>query len=110
MKNECTHNKIFFIFKQRPIQSPNAAIHKIRLQEIIVALHRVYLEPDGTVYNALIQAANSSVPLQLGLDSSSENYSEAIKIIGNTSSNVISKLIEFMVENSFETLVKKLMD
>jgi len=43
-------------FKHRRIQSPNAAIHKIRLQEIIVALHRVYLQPDGAIYNALIQA------------------------------------------------------
>ncbi|CAF1679001.1 unnamed protein product [Adineta ricciae] len=39
----------------RSIQSPSLAIHKIRLQELLVALHRVYLEPDGPVFNKLFR-------------------------------------------------------
>ena len=79
-------------------QSPSVAIHKIRLQEIIVALHRVYLEPDGMIYKTLIYAANNSISLQDGFDSSSDNYLGAIKMIGNTLENLIKNIIEFMVK------------
>ncbi|CAF2525734.1 unnamed protein product [Rotaria sp. Silwood2] len=77
-------------------QSPSALIHKIRLQEIIVALHRVYLEPDSTIHNALIHAINNSISLQNGLNRSSKNCSEAIQIIRNTLQIVISKITELM--------------
>ncbi|CAF1206699.1 unnamed protein product [Rotaria sordida] len=80
----------------RSHQSSNALIHKIRLQEIIVALHRFYLEPNGSIHKALIHAINNSISLENGLNRSSKNYLEAIQIIGNTLQIVISKIIEFM--------------
>ncbi|CAF1118617.1 unnamed protein product [Rotaria sordida] len=80
----------------RSHQSSNALIHKIRLQEIIVALHRFYLEPNGLIHKALIHAINNSISLENGLNRSSKNYLEAIQIIGNTLQIVISKIIEFM--------------
>ncbi|CAF0970934.1 unnamed protein product [Rotaria sp. Silwood1] len=82
--------------KHRPHQSPSALIHKIRLQEIIVALHRVYLEPDGSIHNALIHTINNSISLQNALDRSSKNHSEAIQIIGITLQIIIPKITEFM--------------
>jgi hypothetical protein len=64
---------------------------------MIVALHRVYLEPDGPIFNALIQAISSPISLDNALNKSSKNYSEAIKIIGNALKNIILKTVEFMV-------------
>ncbi|CAF0753356.1 unnamed protein product [Rotaria sp. Silwood1] len=80
----------------RPSQTLSATIHKIRLQEIMVALHRVYLEPDGPIYTALIQAVSSSIELKDALDTSSKYYSEAINVIGQALKNVISKIVDFM--------------
>ncbi len=85
------------MLKNRSKPSSSATIHKIRLQEIIVALHRVYLEPDGPIFNALIQAISSPISLENALNKSSKNYSEAIKTIGNALKNIISKTVEFMV-------------
>lgn len=76
--------------------SPSAAIHKIRLQEIIVALHRVYLEPDGPIYNVLIQTINYPIPLSDGLNSSSKNFAQAIDAIGDALRNVVSRIVDFM--------------
>ncbi len=69
-----------------------------------MALHRVYLEPDGPIYNALIQAISSPISLQNGLNSSSKNYFEAIQIIGNAVKNIILKITEFMVNNFLRDL------
>lgn len=80
--------------------SPSAAIHKIRLQEIIVALHRVYLEPDGPIYNALIQTINQPLSLHEGLNTSSKHYAQVINIIGDALKDVISKVVDFMVISS----------
>ncbi len=63
----------------------------------MVALHRVYLEPDGPIYNALIQTITSSVELKDALNSSSEYYPEAINVIGQALKNVISRIVDFMV-------------
>jgi hypothetical protein len=63
----------------------------------MVALHRVYLEPDGPIYNALIQTITNSVELKDALNSSSEYYSEAINVIGQALKNVISRIVDFMV-------------
>ena len=49
----------------------------------MVALHRVYLEPEGPIYNALIQTTMSSVELKNALNTSSKHYSEAIFVIGD---------------------------
>ncbi len=92
------------LFQHRPIQSPRAAIHKIRLQEILVALHRVYLEPDGPIYNALIQSITHSVSLQHALNRSSKNYLEAIKAIGNALKHIISEITQFMVKHFINSL------
>lgn len=75
----------------------SATIHKIRIQEILVALHRVYLEPDGPIYNALIQTINSTIELKDALKTSSKNYSEAIHVIGEALKTVISRIVDFMV-------------
>ncbi|UJR10133.1 hypothetical protein I4U23_014352 [Adineta vaga] len=80
----------------RSIQSPNQAIQKIRLQELLVALHRVYLEPDGPIFNALIQAITHPISLQHALNSSSKYYTDAIETIGNAMKDIISKIIQFM--------------
>jgi hypothetical protein len=85
------------ILKIRPNQTLSATIHKIRLQEIMVALHRVYLEPDGPIYNALIQTITSSIELKDALNSSSKYYSQAINVIGEALKNIISKIVDFMV-------------
>jgi len=79
-------------------RSASVVIHKIRLQEIIVGLHRVYLEPDGPIYNVLLQTINSPAELKDALKSSSKNYSEAITIIGDAVKNIVSRIVDFMVE------------
>ncbi|CAF2650945.1 unnamed protein product [Rotaria sp. Silwood2] len=91
LKHRATKSRL-----NRPSQTLSATIHKIRLQEIMVALHRVYLEPDGPIYNALIQAVTSSIELKDALDTSSKYYSEAINVIGEALKNVISKIVDFM--------------
>ncbi len=68
---------------------------------MIVALHRVYLEPDGPIFNALIQAISSPISLDNALNKSSKNYSEAIKIIGNAFKNIILKSVDFLVKIVF---------
>ena len=64
----------------------------------MVALHRVYLEPEGPIYNALIQATMSPVELKNALNTSSKHYSEAIFVIGDALKNIISKIVDFMVK------------
>jgi len=78
-------------------RSASVVIHKIRLQEIIVGLHRVYLEPDGPIFNALIRSISQPIPLEHALDPSSQNYHDAAKIIGIAVKNIMSKLLDFMV-------------
>jgi len=63
----------------------------------MVALHRVYLEPDGPIYNALIQTITSTVELKDALNSSSKYYSNAINVIGEALKSVISNIVDFMV-------------
>ncbi|UJR35904.1 hypothetical protein I4U23_028647 [Adineta vaga] len=77
-------------------QSLSATIHKIRLQEIMVALHRVYLEPEGPIYNALIQAIVNPVELKNALNPSSKSYSQAIYVIADALKNIISRIVDFM--------------
>lgn len=84
--------------KNRPSQTLSATIHKIRLQEIMVALHRVYLEPDGPIYNALIQAVSNQIELKEALNHQSKHYLGAINLIGQVLKNVISKIVDFMVK------------
>ncbi|CAF0857596.1 unnamed protein product [Rotaria sordida] len=91
IKHDAAKNRL-----NRRSQTLSATIHKIRIQEIMVALHRVYLEPDGPIYNALIQAITNSIELKHALDKSSKYYSEAINIIGQAVNNVISKIVDFM--------------
>ena len=62
-----------------------------------MALHRVYLEPDGPIYNALVIAITSSIDLKDALNSSAVNHSAAIHIISEALKNVISKIVDFMV-------------
>ncbi|CAF3539007.1 unnamed protein product [Adineta steineri] len=81
---------------KRSQQTLSATIHKIRLQEIMVALHRVYLEPEGPIYNALIQATSNTVDLRNALNASSKNYSNAIYVIGDAVKNIISRIVDFM--------------
>jgi len=64
----------------------------------MVALHRVYLEPEGPIYNALIQSTMSSVELKNALNTSSKYYSDAISVIGDALNNIISKIVDFMVK------------
>ncbi|CAF2052010.1 unnamed protein product [Rotaria magnacalcarata] len=80
----------------RPTQTLSATIHKIRVQEIMVALHRVYLEPDGPIYFALIQTISSPIELKDALNASSKHYLGAINLIGQVLKNVISKIVDFM--------------
>ena len=87
--------------KNRKNPSASAAIHKIRLQEIIVALHRVYLEPDGPIYNVLVQTINQPIPLSEGLNPSSKNFAQAIDAIGDALRNIISRIVDFMVTKMF---------
>ena len=82
--------------------SPGASIHKIRLQEMIVALHRHYLEPDGPMFNAITQAVSGPISLDNALNKTSKNYPQAIKIIGDTLKTIVSKTIEFIVIDFFE--------
>jgi len=63
----------------------------------MVALHRVYLEPDGPIYNSLIQTITSSVELKDALNPSSKNNSDAINVIGEALKNVIPRIVDFMV-------------
>jgi len=63
----------------------------------MVALHRVYLEPDGPIYNALIQTIMNTVELKDALNSSSKYYSNAINVIGEALKSVISNIVDFMV-------------
>jgi hypothetical protein len=91
--------------KNRLKQSPSATIHKIRLQEIIVALHRVYLEPDGPIFNALTLATSNPISLEHALNHSSKQHAEAIQIIGNALKNVISKIVDFMVNEQTRILI-----
>lgn len=64
----------------------------------MVALHRVYLEPEGPIYNALTQAISSPVELKDALKPSSKHYAEAIYVIGDALRNIISRIVDFMVE------------
>ena len=84
-------------FQNRPSQTLSATIHKIRLQEIMVALHRVYLEPDGPIYNALIQTISNSIALKEALNPESRMYTGAIQVIGEALKNIISRIVDFMV-------------
>ncbi|CAF3561273.1 unnamed protein product [Adineta steineri] len=93
--------------RRRPIQSPNSTIHKIRLQELLVALHRVYLEPEGPIFNALMQAVTDPISLQHGLNRSSKYYPEAVHNIGNAIKNIISKIIQFMPQDGVLGTTKK---
>lgn len=63
----------------------------------MVALHRVYLEPDGPIYNALIQTISNSIELKEALHPQSNMYTEAIHVIGEALKNIISKIVDFMV-------------
>ena len=83
--------------KNRPSQTSSATIHKIRLQEILVALHRVYLEPDGPICNALIQSITSPIELKDALNPSASNHPQAIQLIGEALKNIISRIVDFMV-------------
>jgi hypothetical protein len=64
----------------------------------MVALHRVYLEPDGPIYNALIQAITSSAELKDALNPSAKYHAQAIDVIGEALKNVISRIVDFMVK------------
>lgn len=61
-------------------------------------MHRVYLEPDGPIFNALIEAVSHPVSLQHALNSSSSHHDDAIDTIANAMKDVISKVIQFMVK------------
>ncbi len=63
----------------------------------MVALHRVYLEPDGPIYNSLIQTIMNTVELKDALNSSSKYYLDAINVIGEALKSVISNIVDFMV-------------
>lgn len=63
----------------------------------MVALHRVYLEPDGPIYNALIQTISNSIELKDALNLHSKSYVEAIRVIGEALKNIISRIVDFMV-------------
>lgn len=97
-KNKTRFLLIKINFKHQSKRSPSATIHKIHLQEIIVALHRVYLQPEGAICNALIQAVNNSIHLNNALNTKSKDHAQAIKIIGNTLQIVITKITEIMVK------------
>ena len=64
----------------------------------MVALHRVYLEPEGPIYNALMEATMSPVELKSALNSTSKHYAEAIYVIGDALKNVIARIVDFMVK------------
>lgn len=87
----------YLLSKNRSNQTLSATIHKIRLQEIMVALHRVYLEPDGPIYNALIQTISNSIELKDALHLQSKTYAESIRVIGEALKNIISRIVDFMV-------------
>ena len=63
----------------------------------MVALHRVYLEPDGPIYNALIQTITNSVELKDALSTSAKSYPQAIQVIGEALKNIIPRIVDFMV-------------
>jgi hypothetical protein len=84
-------------YKNRPRQTPSATIHKIRLQEILVALHRVYLEPDGPIYNVLVQAMTDSIELQHAFHTSTKDYRQALHLLGEALESIISRIVDFMV-------------
>ncbi|CAF1007532.1 unnamed protein product, partial [Didymodactylos carnosus] len=90
--NQSFHSQL--THRNPPRETNSALILKIRLQEIIVALHRVYLEPDGPIYVALLKSIHS--PLYEALTISSPKYDEAINNIAEALKNVITKIIDFM--------------
>ena len=59
----------------------------------------MYIEPDGPIFNILMQAISSPISFDAALNSSAKNHLEAIKAIGNALKNLISKMTEFMVRN-----------
>ncbi|CAF1679146.1 unnamed protein product, partial [Adineta ricciae] len=68
--------------------------------------HRVYLDPDGPIFNALIQAITYPISLQHALNSSSRNYSEAIETIGNAMKDIVSKITQFMPKDGILGMTK----
>ena len=60
----------------------------------MVALHRVYLEPDGPIYNVLIQTINSPIELK---DALKTTDSEAFGVLSEALKNIISRIVDFMV-------------
>lgn len=70
-----------------------------------MALHRVYLEPDGPIYNVLIQAINHPIPFAEGFNRSSKNYEAAIDAIGDALKSLVARIVDFMVKHrrSIET-------
>ena len=67
----------------------------------MVALHRVYLEPEGPIYNALIQAIVNPVELKSALNPSSKSYNQAIFVIADALKNIIARIVDFMVDIYF---------
>lgn len=63
----------------------------------MVALHRVYLEPDGPIYNALMEAAMSPVELKGALNPTSKHYAQAVYVIGEALKNIVARIVDFMV-------------
>ena len=63
----------------------------------MVAVHRVYLEPDGPICKALLHAVTSTVQLKDALSMSSRNYAQAIEVIGEALTGIISKIVKFLV-------------
>ena len=96
---------MFFRCQAIPRQTTSAIIHKIRLQEILVAVHRVYLEPEGPIYNSIIDVINSPIDLKEALNSSALNYHTANQSIGEALKNIISKIVDFMVRILYSTLL-----
>lgn len=74
----------------------------------MVALHRVYLEPDGPIYNALIQTITNLVELRDALNPSSKNHSDAIHVLGDALKNVFSRIVDFMVTFIFLFIQKNM--
>lgn len=55
------------------------------------------MEPDGPIYNSLIQSINHPLSFKDGLNKSSNNYSQAIELIGDSLKNIIERIVDFMV-------------
>ena len=64
----------------------------------MVAVHRVYLEPDGPICKALLDAVTSPVELKDALNASSRNHAQAIEVIGEALTGIISKIVKFLVK------------